>query len=470
MQNSSRGLQSLFLALLVFLSAASYVLLVTHQRLDVNDESWLYYTAHRVGAGQVPYRDFHLMTTPAAPYLFASFFRFGGETLDVAKLALAAGVGLIAVAVFLLSSTVAGPTLGMAIALTSVLSLTFNTYTPYALLFGLAALVLCVRPSNKATAFAAGVACGVSFLFKQNAGVFFLAAALYTTGSVWALAGFATVAGMFGLWLFSYGALQQFVEQAVFGLTPILTDYSAPSFSLTVAAFLVFYASLAWLAIAHWRNTRDSRLKAVIAFSTAASLLAFPLDVRHLIYLAPFAALLFSWVVNSGVLGAAKPAYVLIALVLVYSLAAVPAPDTRSYEYKLAVFPAGSFWTTKAVEDELTFLNSVMLESNGSVFIESMPSAYFLTRTENPLKIDFIVPPNGKPGDVKEAIRDLQDKRVQAVVLRKNRSYTAFYSRIGWQELQYFVERNYVLAYEFKNWMLYVDPRLVSSITVAIRD
>ncbi|HEU5218699.1 MAG TPA: hypothetical protein VFU23_08565, partial [Gemmatimonadales bacterium] len=148
-----------------------------------HDEGALGQTAERVLAGEVPHRDFDEPYTGLLTYLHAAAFAIGGIRLPVLRMPLFIMSMLWLAAVFRIALRSTGPPGAAAVALTALAWSVPNYpasmpswYNLFFATFGAAALLHWEESGRRRWALAAGMAGGVSFLFKLS-GLFFIAGA-----------------------------------------------------------------------------------------------------------------------------------------------------------------------------------------------------------------------------------------------------------------------------------------------------
>ena len=155
-----------------------------HHWIDLVDEGYFAYTASRVLAGDLPYRDFATPYTPGFFYLNATLFRLFGEDLLPPRFALCLVRGGVLLLLYLLGRRLMRPAFALIPLIVFVGQDPGPTYLGvhpawYALLFSLLAVwcgVQALERPRVAWLVGAGLAAGTAFAFKQNAGVFTLLA------------------------------------------------------------------------------------------------------------------------------------------------------------------------------------------------------------------------------------------------------------------------------------------------------
>jgi len=167
----------------------AYCLALRRFGLELADEGVLLAQFDRVAHGQVPYRDFHVGYGPALFWLYAASFGGFGATLTTVRAGLAVVHGLRAFALARLGDRVGGRmwAVGLVVCLLGFFlpvapGVCAPGNIPYPAWFtdalGLVALILIAR--ERPAYLAIGALWGLAFAFKQNAGVFGVAAASVT--------------------------------------------------------------------------------------------------------------------------------------------------------------------------------------------------------------------------------------------------------------------------------------------------
>lgn len=179
MGRAERAAVALFLmvALGVYVWAA-------HYRLDVLDEGYFAYTSSRVLAGELPYRDFATPYTPGFFYLNSLLFKVFGMDLVTLRVSLVIARLAIFLLLYVLARRIMPPAFaGLPIFITLAEDTAPNVWESHPVWWaalGMLVAVWCVcryrEQGGQAWWLAAGLAAGASYAFKQNVGIFALAA------------------------------------------------------------------------------------------------------------------------------------------------------------------------------------------------------------------------------------------------------------------------------------------------------
>ncbi len=169
----------------VFLLSVLYLMVIYDKAMPNPDEGWILTLSDRVLNGEIPHKDFFLLTTPAAIYLNAWAFRVFGASIAVER-ALTLVVAAGASSLFYMVAR-----MGMGFFFSAGASLLFlvwqfpfffqASYSWYAAFFSMAAfwaagLAIMSGRRSGAAFLLIGLLCGISFAFKQNTGMVALAA------------------------------------------------------------------------------------------------------------------------------------------------------------------------------------------------------------------------------------------------------------------------------------------------------
>lgn len=188
--------------LLLIVVAARYLLLFFHRGANLLDEGSQVAMANRILHGDVIYRDFLTVTTPGSFYTVAWLFQlFGTELMVVRWAVFALSLGIMIATLTIARQLMSWPFAAASALLTVVWGwflLAPNLYSLEAMFFALVSLACYLqfmrggesgappRTFQSAWLFAAGIACGLAILVKQNTG-FYAAVALNASLGISAL-------------------------------------------------------------------------------------------------------------------------------------------------------------------------------------------------------------------------------------------------------------------------------------------
>jgi hypothetical protein len=174
---------------IVVLAALRYWLWYFHRNANLLDEGSTAAQALRVLNGELIYRDFFTVVTPASYYTVAALFEWFGPSLMVLRwAALVTGLGILLITLLIARRVMAWPFAAAAALMTTVWGwflVTPNFYSLEAALFALIALWCYLRYLDERRLrwiVLAGVLAGLAALTKQNVGVYAAAAIVV---SIW---------------------------------------------------------------------------------------------------------------------------------------------------------------------------------------------------------------------------------------------------------------------------------------------
>ncbi len=183
-QDKPRRRSWLLILLVVWLFGAIYSGALLKRGWVPHDEGTIGQSAARILAGQLPHRDFDDLYTGGLSYLNAFAFRAFGESLASPRYMLFGFFLAWIPAVYFVASRFVNPIAAGAITLLSIAYCVPNYsaavpswYNLFFATFGLAAILQFLSTSQRRWLFIAGLAGGVSFLFKLS-GFYFVAGAL----------------------------------------------------------------------------------------------------------------------------------------------------------------------------------------------------------------------------------------------------------------------------------------------------
>jgi hypothetical protein len=267
-------------------------LVVLNVGIDDLDEGYFVQQAVRVLQGQVPYRDFETLYSPGLAYLHAGLFALlGGPSLVAPRaLALIGRAGIASLLYVFARPLVRQPLWAAAPAL--VLLLGFDDaprWEPHpgwlSTLFALVSVWCLTRARSARWLMASGVAAAAAYAFKQNTGVFILAAVLLWCGRSRFLLPLGAFIAASVLWVLPLGIAiggQLGALRVLVGAVNQAGLWSAPD--PTNAIPLACLVGGAWLV----RGERDWRLRWYMLAGTGLFLTEFPrMDTVHLVWSAP---------------------------------------------------------------------------------------------------------------------------------------------------------------------------------------
>ncbi len=168
----------------VWLVGVCYLALMLDRQWVADDEGLLGQTAERVLRGEVPHRDFADMYTGGQAYFHAAAFKLGGVSLRVLRYALLLAAAVWIPILFAVASRLTTPLAAVPLTLLAIVWSVPNYSAPmpswynlFFATFGLGAVLRHLDTRRRSWLVWAGVAGGLSFLFKIT-GVFYVAAVL----------------------------------------------------------------------------------------------------------------------------------------------------------------------------------------------------------------------------------------------------------------------------------------------------
>jgi len=435
-------------AAVVFVVAAALLWWLAGQRLVwINDEGIYLDGARRMLAGQVPYRDFFVLTGPGAFWNVAIFFKLFGVSLASARILLIVDLALIAACIYWLAAEFRSRALGFWLAWFFVATLTSDVgvlvvnhrWDSAALsVAGIALLAAGLRVENHssrwfvvgagaAAAYAAWVTPPILlvlapmfawvFFARRWTGVFCLAAGVTAVsalagGVLLATGALAPMAHHF-MWTASqYSSANRFPYGGIIGgYAALFSDAAGPE--LWIRAVLVFFIIMpavapicALLAFSATRRVWKTPLLFVLACAIAAVLATAPrMDVTHLTYSAPL-----SYVAAACALASLLPRRVLAPLAV--GLSFVPCTmlwnavnmrlhlETAQTRAGILVGEPGDLQMDRALE--------ASVQKGDSFFaFPYAPIAYFLTQGVNPTPYSFLQPGMMADSDEDRALASL---------------------------------------------------------------
>ena len=374
--------------------------------IDDLDEGYFLQQATRVLHGQAPFRDFEMLYTPGLLYLHAGLFALLGEPslLAARALSLVGRAGLVML-VYALGRPVIRKRLWAALpALVLLIGLDdapvrWEPHPGWLSTFFALLSVWCV---TRQWLLRAGLAAAVSYLFKQNTGIFILAAVLVWSGRHQFRVPLAAFAGVTLAWLIplsllvgdprSLGPVVGLVNQAGL-LAPPEPTLAIPLASLVAGAWLI---------------TRDSdpRLRWYLLAGTAIFLTEFPrMDTLHLAWSAPLLL-----VVGAIALDRLPPLVTIISLLAITALLA----PTWSERARYLSEPRAAVAGVEAPENTAAAINATVSDiqqltrPGEPIFVyPTSPLLYVLADRRNPTRFDHLNPGAADHRQVDQIIQDL---------------------------------------------------------------
>jgi len=430
----------------VFLAAAGLLWWLAGQRLVwINDEGIYLDGARRILAGQMPYRDFFVLTGPGTFWNVAVFFKLFGVSLASARALLIFDVALIAACLYWLAAEFSSRVLGLWLAWFFVALLAGDAGTLVVnhrwdsaalLVAAITLLAAGLRSESRWPIIAAGAAAAYgawvtppvllvlapmfawTFFVRRWKGVVSLAAGV---AAVSALAGGALLAtGSLGpmvqhfAWTASqYSTANRFPYGGIIGGYPALFS-DVHGLNLGIHAILVFFIALpavvpicALLGFSAARQLWKTPLLFILACAIAAVLACAPrMDVEHLRYSSPL-----SYVVASCALASLLPrslrAPLAVALSFVACIFLWSAVTLRTHLETAQTRDGFLVGEPKDLALERALEASVQKDESLFVF-PYIPIVYFLTQGANPTRYSFLQPGMMADADEDQALASLR--------------------------------------------------------------
>jgi hypothetical protein len=397
---------------------------VLHFGIDDLDEGYFVQQGTRVLHGQVPYRDFVTLYTPGLAYLHASVFALAGGPSIVAARDIALGArGGLALMLFVLARPfVRRPGWAVLPGLLLLLGLDDAPvrWEPHpgwlSTLFALIAVwCLSHRPST-GWLLAAGAAAGLTYAFKQNTGVFILAAI-----AVW-----CAWRDRWRTWL----PLAAFVGVTLVWLIPLLVAIDFQIGLLGVLIGAVNGASLfappeptiliplAAIVAGVWLVRRDSApvLRWYLLAGLALFATEFPrMDTLHLAWSAPMLLVV-------GAIALSRVAWPYAAVSVASAMALLTATWTGRLHYMdQPLAPVADVEAPTQTATEMSSLVADIQERTQPgepIFVyPTSPLVYVLAQRPNPTQFDHLMPGSARPTQLDQVIRDIQRAGTRVVVI-----------------------------------------------------
>ena len=386
--------------------------------IDDLDEGYFIQQATRVLHGQLPYRDFATLYAPGLAFLHAGVFALlGGPSLLAPRvLACLARAGLVLTLFGLTRPLVRNPWWAALPGVVLLLGLDDAPvrWEPHpGWLSSLAAIlaVWCAAHQTNGWRLISGLLAALAYVFKQNTGVFILAAVL-----IWTWPRSAWPAAAFGLgtaaWLAALLMAGVQVQQlgVLVGAVNEASLVSAPEPTVLIP--------LAALIGGFWLLRRDSqpRVRLYLLGGTALFLTEFPrMDTQHLAWSAPLLLVLgaaaLERVPRALAIACVGATLVLVRPTLTSRLAYMAGPRSEV---------AGVSAPAQTASDIQTTVDDIRARTapDEPVFVyPTSPLLYVLAQRTNPTRFDHLNPGAATPTEIDQIITDLQNTQVRLVVI-----------------------------------------------------
>jgi hypothetical protein len=389
--------------------------------VDDLDEGYFVQQAARVLNGQVPFRDFDTLYTPALAYLHAAIFALlgGPDLLGARALAWLARAALVLLLFAIARPLVRNPWVAAVPGLVLLIGLDDAParWEPHpgwlSSLFAMLAVWCLARPRPWLAA--AGLAAAAAYAFKQNTGVFILGAILvwcFLSGWRWyvPLTTFllATLVWLLPLAIALDGNLQPL--GVIVGAVNQAGLLSPPEPSLLIP--------LAAIAAGVWLLRRDSHphLRLYLIAGVALLLTEFPrMDSLHLIWSAPLLLVLGAVALER------VPRAVALAGLAATAVLLWPTFSSRLAYLSLPRAAVDGVWAPAQTAGDLqATVAEIRQRTNPGepIFVyPTSPLLYVLADRPNPTRLDHLNPGAAGPSQIEQVIADLQRAGVRLVVI-----------------------------------------------------
>lgn len=391
--------------------------------IDDLDEGYFAQQAMRVLSGQVPFRDFDTLYTPGLEYVHALLFSVLSQPHLIAPRALSLVLRAASAALlYALARPLVNQPLWAAVP-GAVVLLGFDAapdrWEPHpgwpSTVFALLAVWCLSRPATPRWLVASGVAAGVSYAFKQNAGALTLLAILLFTRRRAALPvlGFAAVTV---LWLVP---LLVALDGQLLLLGPLVGAINPTALlSAPEPTILIPLACL----LAGLTQLRDPRMRWLLLAGTCLFVTQYPRsDTVHLAWSAPLLL-----VVGAVVLSRLRLWLAAVAVVVTVALC-LPTLEYRIRTVREATatvvgIPAanGLRVPARTWSDLLNTVAEVQFRTAPDepiLVYPSSPLLYVLAGRANPTRFDHLYPGAASPREIEDSIATLDRERVRLVVI-----------------------------------------------------
>jgi hypothetical protein len=455
----------------VFVLSTAYLLLFRHYSFSA-DEGVTLQAAQRILNGQVMYRDFFYFCTPGSYYLLALLFRVFGDSLGVARTALAVYGGVFALLTYLIARRVCSrwsALLAASMVTTAVLpSLFFALHNWDSTLWAYLSLYCAVwflQSLHWGWALGMGTFCSFTVLFEQSKGAGLLLGLVVGFGILEAcrqidLKRAQVLAALAGLawpvvitcWYFAsqYASRQMIADlihplqhYAAVNAVPYGYLYWAKAFSsesparatlilflsnpyFLISALPIFGAGvLGYSTVRTWRmrGLGAERWSYYVLVSACTSglflgVIAARKDAGHFAFVAPILSLILCWFMDGSdirlcdldfIRPVAVGAVVFTFTLLGFSqLLTANGLATRETRRGVVKVPAA--------ETALDYVRAHTRPGEDIFVYPYYPTYYYLTGTSNPTRYDFLHPGLNTLGQVKEALDAIATRRPRVVL------------------------------------------------------
>lgn len=214
-----------------------------------NDEIWNYGFAYNISTGLVPYRDYNVVTTPLYPIIDAIFMILFGKNVIVHYIF----SSIICAKIFLYIKKNNPQSYYLLYAI-----LLFFAAPTYNLICLLLFYILINFEENKKNDYLIGIILGLTFLTKQNIGIYLCIPTLFTkniTKILKRIAGFLAPNVIFLVYLIYNNALYQFIDYCFLGVSEFATNNKL----ITIPSLICLILSIIYL-IYKYIKTKDIKL------------------------------------------------------------------------------------------------------------------------------------------------------------------------------------------------------------------
>jgi hypothetical protein len=429
--------------------------------LWLGDEGVIVHGAARIGAGQVPYRDFFEFLPPGSFLTLAAWLKVFGDSFASVRALAVATLAVIAALVYAAARLAnARRVIAGAVALACIVRASLDTnhhwLTTAASLACGVALLTAVRPGGPTwlPAFAAGLFAGAAAMITTTRGASLALAVIIVLLAtpdrlhriIPALAGLALVPGAVVAYLAAAGALAAAFDDVIAfpfrhyaGIHGVPFGAFATQADAGVVAFfpLTFLLAAAAVALRRWR-TPEFQVAVVLAVVGLVGAYPRP-DTPHLAFVVPLAAPLFA-VATSEVLGALGPRLRVVVGVLVIAAFAwhigygiVRRAIIVSRPVQTIVTPRGRAESPQSIwaGEVASLVTGIASQTPGDArffFYPYLPMLPYLTARRHVGHLDVVLPGYTTAAQYRTACAEVIDQ-AQWVVIDRNWSDVNFLRR-----------------------------------------